>query len=323
MKITFKVSIGLLCGAALQVALAQSYPTRPIRLIFPFAAGASSNDILGRALAQHLSDALGQQIVVDNRPGASGNIGSEMVAKSAPDGYSLVLGFPSSLAISPSVYAKLGYDPVKDLAPIARFAMIPYMLVVNPSVPAANIKELIALAKARPGQLNYASAGSGGLPHLAGELLKITAQIDMVHVPYKGAALAAVDLVGGHVQLYFTGITSVLSLTKTGKLRVIAVTSLNRSPLLPDVPTANESGLVGFDVGSWVGVLAPAKTSKPVIQRLYYEIAKIVNTPDMKNFILGQGAEPALMDPAQFGAYLKAEIAKWATVVKAANVKPD
>lgn len=323
MKVTLGVFVGLLCGAALQVASAQSYPARPIRIIFPFAAGASSNDILGRALALRLSDALKQQLVVDNRPGATGTIGSEMAARSAPDGYSLLLGYTGSLAISPSVYPKLGYDPVKDLAPVARFAVIPYVLVVNPSVPAASIKDLIALAKARPGQLNFASSGNGSLPHLSGELLKITAQIDMVHVPYKGGALAATDVVGGQVQVYFSGITSMAPLIKAGKLRAIATTTLNRSSLLADVPTANESGLPGFDVSSWVGVLAPAKTPEPVIGRLHNEIAKIVNAPDMKNFILSQGAEPVLMGPAQFGASLKAEIVKWAKVVKAANVKLD
>ncbi len=323
MKVTLSVFIGLLCGAALQVASAQSYPARPIRIIFPFAAGASSNDILGRALAQRLSDALGQQLVVDNRPGATGTIGSEMAARSAPDGYSLLLGYTGSLAISPSVYAKLGYDPVKDLAPVARFAVIPYVLVVNPSVPAASIKELIALAKARPGQLNFASSGNGSLPHLSGELLKITAQIDIVHVPYKGGALAAIDVVGGQVQMYFSGITSMLPFIKAGKLRALAVTTLNRSFLLLDVPTANESGLPGFDVSSWLGVLAPARTPELVTRRLHNEIARIVNAPDMKNFIESQGAELVLMDPVEFGASLKAEIAKWAKVVRAANVKLD
>lgn len=323
MKVMLGVFVGLLCGAALQVASAQPYPARPIRILFPFAAGASSNDILGRALAQRLSDVLGQQLVVDNRPGATGTIGSEMAARSAPDGYTLLLGYTGSLALSPSVYTKLGYDPVKDFAPIARFAVIPYVLVVNPSVPAASIKELIALAKARPGQLNFASSGSGSLPHLSGELLKITAQIDMVHVPYKGGALAATDVVGGQVQLYFSGITSMAPLVKAGKLRAIATTAPNRSSLLPDVPTANESGLPGFEVSSWLGVLAPAKTPEPVIRRLHNEIARIVNAPDMRKFILGQGAEPVLMDPAQFGASLKAEVAKWAKVVKAANVKLD
>lgn len=322
MKITVNVFVGLFCVAALQIAAAQSYPTKPIRLIFPAAAG-SGLDILTRALAQRLSEALGQQLVVDNRPGANGNIGAKMVAKSAPDGYTLLAGYTSTLAVGPSVYTQLGYDPVKDLTPIARFAVLPYVLLVNPSVPATNIKELIALAKARPGQLNYASAGSGGLPHLCGELLKTVAAIDIVHVPYKGSSLAVTDLVGGHVQMYCTGIATVLSLIKAGKLRAIVTTGLHRSPLLPEVPTANELGLAELRIDSWVGVLAPAKTPEPIVRHLYDEIAGIIKTPDMRNFILSHGAEPVLMDPAQFDASLKAEIAKWAKVVKAANVKPN
>ena len=315
--------LGLLCAAGIETVAAQPYPVKPIRLIIPVTAGSSSIDILGRTLAQRVSYVLGQQVIVDNRPGANGNIGSELAAKSAPDGYTLLLGYTSSLGIGPSVYAKLGFDPIRDFEPIARFAVIPYMVNLHPSVPAANLKELIALAKARPGQLNYASASTGSLPHLCGELFKLLAGIDMTHVPYKAGAPAVVDLVGGHVQMYCTGITSVLPLILAGKVRGIATTTLNRSPLLPDVPTANESGLAGFDVVSWAGILAPANTPPPVIRQLYDAIALSVNAPDMKNYMLSQGAEPALLDPAQFGAYLKAEIAKWAKVVKAANVKAE
>ena len=305
------------------LAAAQSYPVRPVRLIIPFAAGSSSNDILGRALAQKLGDALGQQVVVDNRAGAGGNLGSEIAAKSPPDGYTILLGINGPMAISPSVYPQLGYDPLKDLAPIARFAVVPYSIILNPAVAANTIGELIALAKAKPGQLNFGSSGSGGTPHLCGELLKTMAGIDMVHVPYKAGAPAVIDLVGGQVQMYCAGLTAVLPLVKSGKLRVIAATTLNRSPLMPDMPTVHESGVSGFDVSSWIGVLAPAKTPAPVIRRLYEEIARIVNDPEMKNFILSQGSEPGLMDPAQFGAYMKAEVAKWAKVVKSANVRPD
>jgi tripartite-type tricarboxylate transporter receptor subunit TctC len=320
----FRVMVAASLGAAsVQTALAQTYPSHPIRLIIPFAAGSSSNDILGRALAQRLSAALGQQVVVDNRSGTGGNLGSELAAKSPPDGYTLLLGVNGPLAISPSVYSNLGYDPVRDLAPVARFAVVPYALIVHPSVPANNVRELIALARAKPGQLNFASSGSGGTPHLCGELLKTMAGIDMVHVPYKAGAPAVVDLAGGQVQLYCAGFTAVLPLVKARKLRLIAATTLTRSALLPELPTAHESGLPGFDVSSWMGIFAPAKTPAPVIRRLYGEIAGIVNDPEMKNFILSQGSEPGLMDPAAFGAYLKAEIAKWAKVVKTANVKPD
>lgn len=313
----------LLCLAFSGLAAAQTYPFKPIRFILPVAAGASSNDILGRALAQRLTDALGQQIVVDNRPGASGSIGSRMVANSSPDGYTILLGYTSAQAISPNVRKNIGYDPIKDLTPIAQYCVVPYVLVVNPAVPANNLKELIALAKSRPGQLNFASSGRGSTPHLAAELFKLVADINIVHVPYKGGALAATDIVGGHVQMYFSGITSMAPYIRNGRLRAIAVTTRIRSSLMPEIPTADESGLAGFEVSSWVGILAPARTPKPIVDRLYGEIAKIVNSPDIKRFLQGQGAEPALMDPAQFGNLIKADLAKWAKVVAAANINPN
>ncbi len=318
-----RLLFALACMAASPWATAQAYPTRPVKLIIPFAAGSSSNDILGRQLAQRLSEAMGQQFVVENRPGAGGNLGSEVAAKSPPDGYTLLLGINGPLAISPSVYEKLGYDPVRDLAPVARFVVVPYALFIHPSVPAKNLKEFIALAKARPGELNFASSGNGGTPHLCGELLKTMAGINIVHVPYKAGAPAVMDLVGGQMQMYCSGITAVLQLVNAGKLRAISTATPNRSALLPGVPNAAESGLPGFDVASWIAVFAPAKTPEPVIRRLYDEIARVANDPEMQKSIVAQGAEPALLDPAQMGAYLKAEIAKWAKVVKAANVRPD
>ena len=228
MKVTLGVLVALLCGAALHVASAQSYPTRPIRLIVPYPPGSSTNDILGRALAQRLTDALGQQVVVDNRSGASGTVGSELVAKSAPDGYTLLIGVAGPLAVGPSVYAKLGYDTVKDFAPIARVATIPYVMVVNLSVPTTNVKELIALAKGRPGQLNFGSSGNGGSPHLCGELFKTMAGVDLVHVPYKGGALAIVDVLSGQVQMFCTGLTAMTAHIKAGKVRALGMASLNR-----------------------------------------------------------------------------------------------
>lgn len=302
---------------------AQSYPIKPIRLIMPLAAGSSSNDILGRALAQRLSETLGQSIVMDYRPGAAGNIGSVIAAKAAPDGYTLLLGYTSATMISPTVYQSPGYDPVTDLAPIVRVAIVPYAIVAHPSVPAAGVKELIALAKARPGQLNYASSGSGGLPNLAAELFKMMAQVDITHVSYKGGALAANDLIGGHVQLYFTGITGMAPLIKAGRLRAIAVTTLTRSPLMPALPTVHESGVPGYDVSSAFGLLAPGKTPRAIVRRVYDETAKVVDGAEMKNFIVNQGAEPALMEPTQFGDFIKSELAKWARVIKAANVKAE
>jgi tripartite-type tricarboxylate transporter receptor subunit TctC len=310
----------LLCSGPLP---AQTYPTKPVRLVIPFPAGSSSNDIIGRAVAQRLSEALGQQVVVDNRAGAGGNIGSEAVAKASPDGYTLLLGINGPIAISPSIYPKLGYDSLRDLAPIALIAVVPYLIVVNPAVPANNIKELIALAKAKPGQVHFSSTGSGGTPHLCGELLKSMAGIDLVHVPYKGGAPAVIDTIGGQVQMYCTGVTSVVPHIKSGKLRAIGMATLQRSALMPDLATVNEQGVPGFDVSSWMGLMAPAKTPPAIIRRLYDETAKVLASADMKNFILGQGSEPALKDPEQFRAYIKAEIAKWAKVVKAANIKLD
>jgi tripartite-type tricarboxylate transporter receptor subunit TctC len=225
--------------------------------------------------------------------------------------------------ISPTLLPNPGFNPVSDLAPIARIAVVPYLTVVHPSLPATNLKALVALAKARPGQINCASAGTGGLPHLAFELFKLIATVDIVHVPYRGAATAHTDLLGGHVQMQFTGISGVAPSIKAGKLRALALTAPSRSALLPEVPTAGESGFPMLDVTSSLGVLAPANTPVSIVRRLHDEIAKIVNGADMKNFIVSQGAEPALMDPAEFGAHIKAETAKWARVIKAANVKPE
>jgi tripartite-type tricarboxylate transporter receptor subunit TctC len=323
MKITPAVAVALVCAAALQPAHAQTYPDRPIRLIVPYPPGSSTNDILGRALALRLTPLLGQQVVVDNRSGASGNVGSELVAKSVPDGYTLLIGVAGPLAVGPSVYTNLGYVPTRDLAPIAMYAAIPYILVVNPSVPANNIKELIALAKAKPGQLNFASSGSGGSPHLCGELFKSMAGIDIVHIPYKGAGLAMIDVLSGQIPMICTGATALAAHIKSGRLRPLGIASLKRSAQFPDLPTIAEQGLPGFDVTSWTGLLAPAKTPEPIIRKLYEAVVKIMATDDMKNFLASVGAEPALMNPKEFGAYLKVDTQRWAKVVKAANLKID
>jgi tripartite-type tricarboxylate transporter receptor subunit TctC len=311
------------CVAASGFACAQAYPDRPIRLIVPYPPGASTNDILGRALALRLSALLGQQVVVDNRSGASGNMGSELVAKSTPDGYTLLIGVAGPLAVGPAVYKNLGYVPTRDLAPIAMYAAIPYVLVVNPAVPANNIKELIALAKAKPGQLNFASSGNGGSPHLCGELFKTMAGIDIVHIPYKGAGIAMIDVLSGQIPMICTGATALAAHIKSGRLRPLGVASLKRSAEFPNLPTIAEQGLPGFDVTSWTGLLAPAKTPEPIIRKLYEAVAKIVATDDFKNFLASVGAEPALMNPKEFGAYLKVDTERWAKVVKAANLKID
>ncbi len=304
-------------------AVAQSYPSRPIRLIMPYPAGSSSNDIMGRALALRLSAQMGQQIVFDNRPGASGTLGTEMVARAQPDGYTLLLGINGPLAISPSVYPKLGYDSVRDFAPVAMVALVPYIIVINPSVPAVNIKEFVALAKAQPGKLHFASSGSGGTPHLCGELLKTVAGIDLVHVPYKGGAPAIVDTVAGQTQMFCPGVTGALQFVKQGKLRALGLTVLKRSPLLPDLPTLHEQGLTGFDASSWMAIVAPAKTPRPIVQRLSEEIARALNHPEFRNFILQQGSEPTIMSPEELGTYIRSEIDKWAKVVKLVGLKVD
>ena len=315
---------GLMMGAAFNMAAAQPYPIKPIRLIFPLNPGSSSNDILGRALAQRLTDTLGQSFVADYRPGAAGALGAAVAAKSAPDGYTLLVGYTSSIMISPTLLGGgAGFNPVTDLAPIARIAVVPYIAVVHPSVPATDLAALVALAKQRPGQLNFASAGTGGLPHLAAELFKLNTGVNIVHVPYRSAATAHTDLLGGHVQMEFTGISGVAPSVKVGRLRALAVTTPRRSALLPDVVTTAEAGFPALEVSSSLGLLAPANTPSPIVRRLHDEIATIVNSADMKNFILRQGAEPALMDPAGFGAHIKDEISKWARVIKATGVKPE
>jgi tripartite-type tricarboxylate transporter receptor subunit TctC len=304
-------------------AAAADYPSRPIRLVVPYPPGASTNDILGRALAVRLGPALGQQVVVDNRPGASGTIGSELVAKSQPDGYTLLVAIQSPLALGPSIYPKLGFDPVKDLAPVARWAAIPYAMVVTNSLPAKSIQELIALAKAKPGALNFASSGTGGTPHMCSELFKRAAGIDMVHIPYKGAGEAVPAVIGGQVPIFCTGLTALANQIKAGKLRALGIATLKRSPQMPELPTIAEQGLPGFEVVSWTGVAAPAKTPSAIIRKLHDAIVKVVNTTDMQQFMASQGAEPALMGPEEFAAYIKADIARWAKVVKAAGIKGE
>ena len=302
------------------LAWAQPFPNRPLRIIMPFPAGGSVNDVIGRALAQRLDEPLGQQVIFDNRSGAAGTVGSEMVAKSPPDGYTLLLGVTGPLTIAPHVYPKLGYDTLRDFAPVANVALAPYIFVVHPSVPVKNIKELVAFAKAHPGELRFASAGTGGTPHLCTELLMSMTGINMLHIPYKGGAPAMIDTVAGHTQVYCTSVTNAAPLMKQGRIRAIGVTTAKRSALLPEVPTLDEQGIKGFDVAQWLGILAPAKTPQPVVQRLYQEIARVVNGADMSNFIRQQGGEPALMTPDEFGALIRVELERWGKLVKSVKL---
>ncbi|HZN23895.1 MAG TPA: tripartite tricarboxylate transporter substrate binding protein [Burkholderiales bacterium] len=302
--------------------LAQEYPAKPVRLVVPYPSGSSSNDIIARVLADRLSATLGQRVLVENRAGAGGIVGSEYVAKSPPDGYTLLVGTNGPQAIAPNVY-KLNFDNQRDLAPVAMVANVPYVLVVHPSLPVRNMRELIALAKSRPGQLLFASSGNAGTPHLCWELVKSMAKIDIVHVPYKGGAPAMMDTVGGQTQMYCSGLLSASTQIKAGKLRAIGMATLERSPIMPELPTVAEQGLPGFNVASWFGIMAPANTPTAIVQRLYGEIAKITESAEMKKFLLTQGAEPMVMDPPKFSEFLRGETDKWAKVVRSAKLKLD
>ncbi|HKE38922.1 MAG TPA: tripartite tricarboxylate transporter substrate binding protein [Casimicrobiaceae bacterium] len=313
-------SLLLVCLAS--ASGAQGYPNHAIRLVVPFPAGGTT-DILARAVAQKLTEAVGQSVVVDNRPGAGGNIGADVVAKSAPDGYTLLMGTVGTHAINPSLYAKMPYDHVKDFVPVVLVAGVPNVLVVNPSLPVNSVADLIKLAKSKPGSINFASSGNGTSIHLSGELFKTMAGVDMTHVPYKGSAPALTDLIGGQVQVMFDNLPSSLPYIKAGKLRAIAVTSLKRAPALPDVPTISESGLPGFEASSWFGVLAPAGTPPAVVTRLNSEVNKWLQTPEAKEQLLAQGAQAAGDTPEQFAAFIRSETEKWAKVVKASGAKID
>jgi tripartite-type tricarboxylate transporter receptor subunit TctC len=315
-------AIAALLAVFAQNAFAQAYPTHSIRLVVPFPAGGTT-DILARAAAQKLSESLGQAVVVDNRPGAAGNIGADLVAKSAPDGYTLLMGTVGTHAINPGLYAKMPYDHVKDFVPVVLVAGVPNVLAVYPAFPVNSVAELIALAKSKPGTINFASSGSGTSIHLSGELFKTMAGVDMTHIPYKGSSPALTDLMGGQVQIMFDNLPSSLPLIKAGKLRAIAVTSLKRAPALPDVPTISESGLPGFEASSWFGVLAPAGTPAPIVAKLNADVNKWLQSPEAREQLLAQGANAAGGTPEQFAAHIRAETEKWAKVVKASGAKAD
>ena len=315
-------ALGALFACIATVASAQGYPNRTIRLVVPFPA-AGTTDILARAAAQKLTEAFGQSVIVDNRPGAAGNIGADLVAKSAPDGYTLLMGTVGTHAINPSLYSKMPYDHVKDFVPVVLVAGVPNVLVVNPALPVNSVADLIKLAKDKPGQINFASSGSGTSIHLSGELFKTMAGVDITHIPYKGSSPALVDLIGGQVQIMFDNLPSALPQIKAGKLRAIAVTSLKRAPVLPDVPTISESGLPGFEASSWFGVLAPAGTPAPIVARINAEVNKWLQSAEAREKLLSQGAEAAGGTPEQFAHHIRAESEKWAKVVKASGAKVD
>jgi tripartite-type tricarboxylate transporter receptor subunit TctC len=308
-------------AVAAGTAGAQSYPNKAVRLVVPFLAGGST-DIVGRTVGQKLSEMWGQPVVVDNRPGGGTTIGTDMVAKSAPDGYTLLVT-PAPFTINPSLLSKIPYDALTDFAPITLINTTPLVMVVHPGVPAKNVKELIALAKANPGKLNFGSSGTGGSNHLAGELFDAMAGVKMVHIPYKGNAGALTDIVGGHLDVVYNGVTSAIALIKGGKLRVLAVTSLQRTPALPDVPTLNESGLKGFEAVAWNGLTAPAKTPRDVILKINADVLKVISSPELRERLKAEGSDPVGNSPEQFATYLRDEIAKWAKVIKFAGVKAE
>ena len=303
------------------VSAQESYPSRPVRFILPFPPGGGT-DILGRVIAERLSANLGQPVVTENRGGAGGNVGAEAAAHSSPDGYTIVLVAPS-LAISPTLYSRLNYDPVKDFAPISLVATVPNVMITHPSIEAQTLQEFIALARSRPGAMNFGSGGSGTSNHLAGELFNIVTGAKLVHVPYKGVNLAMQDVLSGRVQLVFIGIPAALPHIKAGKLRALALVAPQRSPALPDVPTVAEAGLKDFEVTTWYGIMTPAGTPRPIVSRLNAELVKIMHTPEVKERLAGMATDPLTSTPEEFAAYLKQEIAKWGDVVRKANLKAD
>jgi len=323
MKLIRTLIAALLVAAAPTAAFAQQdWPTRNLRIVVPFPAGGTT-DLLARAVAQRFAEVFGQPFIVDNRPGAGGNLGAELVAHSAPDGYTLVMGTVGTHAINPSLYAKMPYDHVKDFVPVFLVAGVPNVLEVNPALPVHTVAELVTYAKAHPDALNFASSGSGTSIHLSGELFKVMAGVSMQHVPYKGSAPALQDLVGGQVQLMFDNLPSSLALIKAGKLRPIAVTSLTRAAALPDVPTIAESGYPGFEASSWFGLLAPAGTPEAIVTKLNAEGNRWLATPEAKDKLLAQGAIAAGGSPADFARHIATETAKWAKVVKQSGAKVD
>jgi tripartite-type tricarboxylate transporter receptor subunit TctC len=315
----------LLLAAILLVsfgAMGQTYPSKPIRLVVPFPPGGSL-DVVARAIGQKLTEAWGQPVIIDNRPGAGGNIGADLVAKSPPDGYTILEGALSTHAVNISLYGKLPYDPIKDFAPISLVAITPNVLVINPTAPFNTVPELIAYAKANPGKLSFGSGSNGSAGHLAGELFKTEAHVDMVHIPYKGGAPALQALLAGDTQLMFDNLANSMQQVRAGKLKAVAVTTAKRSTLVPELPTLSETGLPGFDIYTWWGFMAPAGTPKEIIAKWSAEVARILSTTEMKAFFAQQGAEPAPTTPEKFEALIKSEITKYAKIVKDSGAKVD
>jgi tripartite-type tricarboxylate transporter receptor subunit TctC len=317
-----KALIGLLIGwfVALPIA-AQSFPSKPLRFIVPFPGGFS--DVLARQIGVKMGEALGQPIVVENRPGGSGQIGAQEVIRSPADGHTLFMGHIGTHAINAHIFPKLNYDPDKDFAPVTLLVTVPNLLVVHPSVPAQNVRELIALAKSKPGALSYASPGSGTSGHLAAELFKSLAGVFIVHIPYKGAAPALQDLMGGQTQMLFDTVAQAYPQAKAGKVRALAITSLKRHPVAPDIPTMDESGFRGWETGPWFGVFVRSGTPEPILKRIHGEAVKALAAPEIRDKLLAQGANVMGNTPEEFAAFIRAESARWGKLVRQVGIRPD
>lgn len=313
------LSLSLATGAAFAQA---AYPNKPIRLVVPFATGGVT-DTSGRLIAEHLSRRLGQQIIVDNKPGASGNIGTQMVATAEPDGYTLLLGFDGTLVINPHVFPKVGFDTLKDFAPIGKIGDAILILVSHLAVPAKTLKEVIALSKTQSGGLSYGTSGTGGTPHIAGELLKQRTGANLTHIPYKGGGQAMTDLLGGTIPLVYTAVAGAVSHVKAGKLHAVAVSSAQRAPSLPEVPTFIEAGVADFDINSWVGLLAPAKTPRAIVDRLNTELNAVLNDPVVRERLVTLGITASPGGPERFGRDMARDLSRYAGVVKSANIKAE
>ncbi len=320
MNPVLKVIVAGCLGGAFAAAMAQGYPNKPVRWVVPFPPGGSA-DIMGRMIGQDLAKTLGQQVVIENRAGASAIVGSEYVAKSPADGYTLLQANVSQMTIHPSLYPKLPYDPLKDFAPVTVLGVVTSVVVTTPALPVKSIQDLVALARKRPGLLNFTSSGAGASTHLTGELLKQRAGIAMTHISYKGSGPALTDVMAGFVEVMFENLPSALPFINAGKLKVLAVTGKDRSPVLKTVPTLAESGFPGFDMVSWQALVAPANTPKPVIDKLNAEVARVLRTPEMKEKMIGLGTEVVANTPEQFAQYLREETAKWSKIVKDAGIK--
>jgi tripartite-type tricarboxylate transporter receptor subunit TctC len=314
----------ILCAVVFSApaAFAQSYPGKPVRIIVPYSAGGGT-DIVARAVGQKLGEIWGQSVIVDNRAGASGMIGAEAAARASADGYTLLMATPAEVATNHHLYSKVSYNPERDFAPITLVAVTPLVVAVNPDVPAKNIQELVALARARPGTLGFATPGTGSTQHLSGEMLMSAAGIRLVHIPYKGAGQSIPDVVGGQVPLGIYGLLTISQQAKAGRLRVLAVTTLKRSSAAPDWPTLAESGFPGFDTSLWFGLLAPAATSKEIIVKIHTDVLRVLKLPDVRERIASQGADIVGNSPAEFATFIAAESAKYARIIKQAGVKLD